>query len=148
LGQRLARWQINASSRRLPFRDHLGGAGIMGRLQRPPQEDNECPLGAPDANTVAAQHAQQRKLASLRRLTASIAHEIRNPLSAVSHAAQLLAESPSFQDQDRRLTDIIQQHSRRMNRVIEPVLELSRRRQSDPQLLDLTLWLAHFVRDY
>src|SRR5690606_2279251 len=55
---------------------------------------------------------------------------------------------PQLQDQDRRLTDIIQQHSRRMNRVIETVLELSRRRQSDPQLLDLTLWLAHFVRDY
>src|SRR5690606_39476565 len=113
-----------------------------------PDGDSESTLLFLDDNTVVAQHAHHPKLASLGRLPASKAHEIRNPLSAISHAEQLLADSPSFQDQDRRLTDIIQQHSRRMNRVIETVLELSRRRQSDPQLLDLTLWLAHFVRDY
>src|SRR5690606_13668355 len=81
-------------------------------------------------------------------LTASIAHEIRNPLSAINHAAQLLGESEQCHEQDRRLTDIIQQHSRRMNRVIETVLELSRRRQSEPQLVDLTIWLAQFVSDF
>ncbi len=148
LGQRLRQWQINPCIRGLPFRNHVGGVEIMASFKRLPEEDNESTLVFLDDNTVVAQQAQQLKLASLGRLTASIAHEIRNPLSAISHAAQLLAESPSFQDQDRRLTDIIQQHSRRMNRVIETVLELSRRRQSDPQLLDLTLWLAHFVRDY
>lgn len=148
LGQRLRQWQINPSIRALPFRNHIGGAELMASFKRLPEDAAESTLIFLDDNTVVAQQAQQLKLASLGRLTASIAHEIRNPLSAISHAAQLLGESEHFHDQDRRLTDIIQQHSKRMNRVIETVLELSRRRQSDPQLVDLTIWLAQFVRDY
>lgn len=148
LGQRLRQWQINPSIRALPFRNHLGGAELMASFKRLPEEASESTLIFLDDNTIVAQQAQQLKLASLGRLTASIAHEIRNPLSAINHAAQLLGESEHFHDQDRRLTDIIQQHSRRMNRVIETVLELSRRRQSAPQLVDLTIWLSQFVRDF
>ncbi|WP_313516447.1 ATP-binding protein [Pseudomonas sp.] len=95
-----------------------------------------------------AQQAQQLKLASLGRLTAGIAHEIRNPLGAVSHAAQLLQESESLEPPDKRLAQIIQDHSRRMNLVIENVLQLSRRRQAEPQLLDLKYWLHRFVGEY
>ena len=95
-----------------------------------------------------AQKAQQLKLASLGRLTASIAHEIRNPLGAISHAAQLLQESEELDGPDRRLAQIIQDHSRRMNLVIENVLQLSRRRQAEPQLLDLKYWLHRFVSEF
>lgn len=95
-----------------------------------------------------AQQAQQLKLASLGRLTAGIAHEIRNPLGAISHAAQLLQESDSLDEADRRLAQIIQDHSRRMNLVIENVLQLSRRRQSEPQLLDLKYWLHRFASEF
>ncbi|UWF48545.1 ATP-binding protein [Pseudomonas sp. N3-W] len=94
-----------------------------------------------------AQQAQQLKLAALGRLTAGIAHEIRNPLGAISHAAQLLQESEELNGADRRLTQIIQDHSQRMNRVIENVLQLSRRQQSAPQRLDLHAWLEQFVEE-
>ncbi|SDT23805.1 sensor histidine kinase [Pseudomonas prosekii] len=94
-----------------------------------------------------AQQAQQLKLAALGRLTAGIAHEIRNPLGAISHAAQLLQESEELNGADRRLTQIVQDHSKRMNRVIENVLQLSRRQQTAPQRLDLKPWLTQFVAD-
>jgi two-component system sensor histidine kinase PilS (NtrC family) len=94
-----------------------------------------------------AQQAQQLKLVALGRLTASIAHEIRNPLGAISHAAQLLQESEELNGADRRLTQIVQDHSKRMNRVIENVLQLSRRQQTEPQRLDLKPWLERFVAE-
>lgn len=97
-----------------------------------------------DLSQVSLQ-AQQLKLAALGRLTAGIAHEIRNPLGAISHAAQLLNESETLDTADRRLGQIIHDQSRRMNIVIENVLQLSRRHEADPQLLDLKTWLEQFV---
>ncbi len=91
---------------------------------------------------------QQSKLASLGRLSASIAHEIRNPVGAMSHAAQLLAESPGLADDDVRLTEIIQTHSSRVSHIIENVLQLSRRESSRPERLDLAPWLDDFVAEF
>ena len=91
---------------------------------------------------------QQSKLASLGRLSASIAHEIRNPVGAMSHAAQLLAESPGITEDDQRLTDIIQTHSSRVSHIIDNVLQLSRRETSRPQRLALKVWLEDFADEF
>ena len=94
------------------------------------------------------ERVQQSKLASLGRLSASIAHEIRNPVGAMSHAAQLLAESPGMSDDDLRLTEIIQTHSSRVSHIIENVLQLSRRESSRPERLPLKSWLSDFVGEF
>lgn len=94
------------------------------------------------------QQAQQLKLASLGRLTASIAHEVRNPLGAISHASQLLGESTELNTSDKRLLSIIDSHSKRVNQIIENILQLSRRRPSNPQQLDLSQWIPAFINDY
>lgn len=94
------------------------------------------------------QQAQQLKLASLGRLTASIAHEVRNPLGAISHASQLLGESTELSASDKRLLTIIDSHCKRVNQIIENILQLSRRRPSNPQQLDLSKWIPAFINDY
>ncbi len=91
------------------------------------------------------QRLQQSKLASLGRLTASIAHEIRNPLSAISHAGQLLSENPGLSPQDKRLTDIIQTHTVRVNRIIGDILQLSRRTDSSREKIQLKPWLEAYL---
>ena len=87
------------------------------------------------------QEAQEIKLAALGRLTASIAHNIRNPLSAVNHASQLLAESPDLSEEDRHLLTIIVRNSGRIDGIIESVLQLSRGQPPQRQALDLPSWL-------
>ena len=73
-----------------------------------------------------AQEAQQLNLASLGRLSATLAHEIRNPLSAISHATELLGEGDASPE-DARLLSIIRKHVQRVNGIISDVLDLSRR---------------------
>ena len=91
---------------------------------------------------------QQSKLASLGRLSASIAHEIRNPVGAMSHAAQLLAEAETLTDDDKRLTDIIRTHSSRVSHIIDNVLQLSRRESGAPERFSLRPWLEDFAREF
>jgi two-component system sensor histidine kinase PilS (NtrC family) len=100
-----------------------------------------------DASVMSAR-VQQSKLASLGRLSASIAHEIRNPVGAMSHAAQLLAESASVTAADVRLTEIIQTHSSRVSHIIENVLQLSRHETSRPERLELGPWLKDFADEF
>lgn len=94
------------------------------------------------------QQAQQLKLASLGRFTASMAHELRNPLGAISHAAQLLAEESSRSTGEARLIEIIATQTDRMNRVIKNILQLSRRTASAPTTLDLKVWLTEFIESF
>lgn len=93
------------------------------------------------------QEAQQIKLAALGRLTASIAHNIRNPLSAIKHASQLLAESPDLGEEDQHLLSIIARNSGRIDGIVESVLQLSRGHAPEFQNLDLGLWLGELHAD-
>jgi two-component system sensor histidine kinase PilS (NtrC family) len=95
-----------------------------------------------------AQRAQQLKLAGLGRLAASIAHEIRNPLGAISHAGQLLNESSNLDKADRRLNRMILDNAERMNAIIEDVLQLSRGKPAEPETVALASWLDGFVADF
>ncbi len=94
------------------------------------------------------QRLQQSKLASLGRLTASIAHEIRNPLGAISHAGQLLSEMPNLSSQDQRLTEIIKNHCERVNYIIQDILQLSRRTDSRREKILLDIWLDDYLHDF
>jgi two-component system sensor histidine kinase PilS (NtrC family) len=98
--------------------------------------------------SLIAEKVQQSKLAALGRLSASIAHEIRTPIGAMSHAGQLLAESTHISEEDRRLTRIIRDNSERVSRIVENVLELSRRRARRPQRLDLPEWIEEFRAEF
>ncbi len=94
------------------------------------------------------ERVQQSKLASLGRLSASIAHEIRNPVGAMSHAAQLLAEGGSISEDDRRLTEIIKTHSSRVSHIIDNMLQLSRRENSRPERFAARPWLLEFAEEF
>jgi two-component system sensor histidine kinase PilS (NtrC family) len=98
--------------------------------------------------SILKQQAQQLKMAALARLTASIAHEIRNPLGALSNAAQLLAETATGNEEEKRLLKIIDEQSRRMNVIVQNVTQLSRRDKVNPVRLALDTWLEEFVRQY
>ncbi|MGD8614673.1 MAG: ATP-binding protein [Gammaproteobacteria bacterium] len=143
LAQQLRRWKDNRSRTpdAISSRD---GRSLLPRFRILPTSQGEGALILLDDSTHLAHQAQQAKLASLGRLTASIAHEIRNPLGAISHAAQLLAESAELAQGDRRLSEIINTHTRRVNTIIENVLQLSRCRASDPKLVPLDDWLREF----
>ena len=98
--------------------------------------------------SILAEKVQQSKLASLGRLSASIAHEIRNPVGAMSHAGQLLAESPSLTQEDRRLTEIIRGNATRVSAIIDNVQRLSRREPARIERLQLLSWIEEFREEF
>ncbi|MBT8049238.1 MAG: HAMP domain-containing histidine kinase [Xanthomonadales bacterium] len=99
-------------------------------------------------NNVVARRAVELSVNSLAKLSGSIAHEIRNPLAALNHASQLLEESPQIRLPEMRLINIIQNHAKRMNGIIENILQLSRREQSQPELVPLHLFLPEFASEF
>ena len=121
---------------------------LLPRFSKLSQDENPATLLFLEDASSMSREAQQLQLAALGRLTASIAHEIRNPLGAISHAGQLLAESPNLDSADLRLTQIIADHSKRMNTIIENIMQLGRGNQSYPQLVELHKYLENFINDF
>jgi len=147
LDHELRIWKKAPSSRAHNFHAIEDGEGLQARFATVGGTDHSGTLiflqDASEANAAA----QQIKLASLGRLTASIAHEIRNPLGALSHANQLLAESENLQGVDRRMTEIINRNTQRLNQVIENTLALSRRTPPHQEPVLLQPWLDGQVHE-
>ncbi len=146
LAHSLSHWQAQPNALQAPV---TARPGAERRLQ--PQFTDLGDLGTLVALEDAAhieEQLQQLKLASLGRLSASIAHEIRNPLSAIDHSAQLLCEADGLGSEDRRLVDIQLQHCRRIDRIVEDVLMVSRRRTDPGVVVSLQTWLHAFVDEF
>ncbi len=104
------------------------------------------------------QRAQQLKLAAMGRLTASIAHEIRNPLAAIVHAGALLEEETGdqlglqFGARDmvgaQRMVSIVRENAQRLNRIVEEILQLSRRGPVNVEVIALDPWLSLLVEEF
>lgn len=97
--------------------------------------------------TEIENQAQQLKLASMGRLTASIAHEVRNPLSAIAHAASLLKEDVAEPTQVR-LLNIVGDNVVRLNQMIEDILKLSRKAHANSDPLELEPFLAELLDEF
>ncbi len=145
LAKQLWQWRTNDSEAFKPFRARADLPEVLARASA--LDSGETLIYIENATQVA-QQVQQLKLASLGRLTASIAHEIRNPLGAISHAGELLAETHHGDKGSEKLTDIIQRHSVRVNTIIDTVLEMSRRKTSHPKMLVLVPWLEMVVAEF
>ena len=130
--------------KRLDF--EVGGRSIGVRLLETGSDEDLSVLFVEDM-TRSREQAQQLKLAALGRLTANIAHEIRNPLAAISHAAELLGEERRAEHR-ARLTRIIGDNTRRLERLVSDVLQLNRRDRIAAEPIRLRPWLAAFVEEF
>jgi two-component system sensor histidine kinase PilS (NtrC family) len=124
-------------------------AGLQARLRFVPIE-HDAARGAviflEDMQRVQAE-AQQIKLAALGRLTANIAHEVRNPLSAISYATELLQEEPG-DAKHQRLLQIVLDNTYRINQIVQDVMQLNRRDRAQPEAFDLATMLRTFVEEF
>ncbi len=153
LYQRFIDWNNHAVQNHQPIQQNQGLPDIQPGFSHINQSDNineklkgRTLIFLEDA-TKLTQRFQQVKLASLGRLTASIAHEIRNPLAAINHAGQLLGET-SKDTADTKLTNIINTQVIRLNSIVENVLQLSRQQSGTPETINLYQWLAQFREEF
>jgi two-component system sensor histidine kinase PilS (NtrC family) len=141
-------WRRGPEVSYMPFRSPRSGTDLsahfvaIGSGDPPPTV-----VFVEDVARLRAQ-AQQMKLVALGRLTASIAHEIRNPLSSINHAAELLAESERAQTGDERLLAIIRDNVQRLDRIVEEVLYLNRRDRAQSEAIESRPFLEQFVADF
>ncbi len=98
--------------------------------------------------TALDDRIHQTRLAALGRLSASIAHEIRNPVGAISHAAQLLAEDAKLSEPNRRMSDIIRANAERVSTIIGNVQQLARRESTRPERMPIAEWINEFVQEF
>ena len=147
LSRRLQRWRNGWQVDDTPLQLFPDQPEVQPRFARL-LADSELTLVFLDDTTVVSRRAESLTLAALGRFSASLAHEIRNPLAAINYAVQLLEESRNVDDADRRLLQIIHQQCLRTNGIVESVLGLARRERANPENIDLGSFVRRFVDDY
>ncbi len=144
------RWRDNGYPALSTFVQHnVRGRQLVGRLVPVPVPDGQLRGVVLFMRDMAdmAEEAKRVKLAALGRLTANIAHEIRNPLSAISHAGDLLAEDETDPAR-QRLLRIVQDNARRINGMVEDVLTLGRRDRVKTETIDLPSFIAQLLEQF
>lgn len=148
LAMRIAEWRESGDISLLPLR--APGSNRSFRTRITPIGTKRA-LGAviflEDLSRLQAQ-AQQIKLAALGRLTANIAHEIRNPLSSIGHATQLLQEEEAADATQKRLLEIIRDNTFRLDRMVQDILQLNRKDRGQAETLPLASYLQTFCQEF
>lgn len=142
LAERYPLWRDRGIESELMLCIPARGRLVRARF-RPPGEGGHALIYLEDMARAQIQ-AAQIKLAALGRLAANMAHEIRNPLTAISHAAELIREDPD-PAMLNRLTRIIGDNAQRLNRLVSDILELGRRDQAHPEPIALAAFVDQFL---
>jgi len=137
-------WLRDQQGRELPDEFELGSSLRARLVPVAPRRGAGAVIFLEDLARIQAE-ARQIKLAALGRLTANIAHEIRNPLGAISHAAELLQEEPGVSTGAQRLTAIIRDNTRRLDRMINDVQTLNRGERAQRERFHLAPYLRAFI---
>jgi two-component system sensor histidine kinase PilS (NtrC family) len=147
LARRLQRWRASGKNDETPMQVTPDQPDVQPRFARL-LAGSDLSLVFLDDATVVSRRAESLTLSALGRFSASLAHEIRNPLAAINYAVQLLEESDSVVAGDRRLLQIIHQQCQRTNGIVESVLGLARRERATPEHLELNAFVRRFVDEF
>ena len=139
------RWQEDYSETLPPFKVEATQRLLRVRLVRIGSGLNGGTLIYLEDLGRAQTEAQQMKLAAMGRLTASIAHEVRNPLSAINQAAQLLEEDGAVAQEGQRMLNMIRSNAKRIDRIVGEVLQLNRRDRQQPEVIMLGEFLHSLI---
>ena len=147
LALRLSEWLRNGLANDTPLRLGSDQFEVVPRFARLLANSDNTLIFLDDTSLVS-RRAESLTLAAMGRFSASLAHEIRNPLAAISYAAQLLEESKELPDVDRRMVQIILQQCMRTNTIVESVLGLARRERATAEHLELVAFLRNFIEEF
>jgi len=146
LAEDFAAWRKGLLAEAKPFRMATSELLLRARFVPTESSGSDVLVFLEDMGRVL-ERARQIKLAALGRLTANIAHEIRNPLSAISHAGELLMEERRGEPQERLLR-ILRDNTQRLDRIVRDVLELGRRDRVHRETIDAAPFFAGFAEDF
>ncbi|MFZ2753127.1 MAG: ATP-binding protein [Lysobacteraceae bacterium] len=147
LALRLSEWLRSGLGNDTPLRLGSDQFEVVPRFARLLANSDNTLIFLDDTSLVS-RRAESLTLAAMGRFSASLAHEIRNPLAAISYAAQLLEESRELPDGDRRMVQIIHQQCMRTNSIVESVLGLARRERATAEHIELVSFLRNFIEEF